>query len=538
MAQVRYAIQHMATEWGYTSAKAYADPFNDIELDLVFNGPAGEEWRVPAFWAGGQEWRVRFAPPHPGTYRYRTICSDGGNASLHGLEGRLEAEPYVGDNELLRHGPLRVSQNRRYLEHCDGTPFFWLGDTWWMGLCKRLSWPDDFQLLVADRVAKGFTVIQIVAGPYPDMPAFDPRNENEAGQPWEEGFARVNPAYYDMADLRIRWLVRSGLMPCILGCWGYYLPWMGIEKMKRHWRNLIARYGAYPVVWCLAGEGAMPFYLSQDRERDRQMQIDGWTEIARYVRRVDPYQHPLTIHPTDSARDQLSDDSLLSFDMLQTGHGGYPAMGDAARRVAEAVARSPRMPVVNGEPCYEGIMEGGRQEVQRFLFWSNMLSGGAGHTYGANGIWQVNREEEPFGPSPHGASWGDRPWREAYRLPGSTHVGVGKRLLERYEWWRFQPHQEWVEPHAGANDYVQPYAAGIPGRVRLIYLPRAMGRWSPPVYVRGLEHDIIYRALLLDPKDGREHDLGVIEPDRDGLWRLPLPPIMQDWLLAIERAGS
>ena len=42
-----------------------------------------------------------------------------------------------------------------------------------MGLVKRLGWPEDFQLLTADRISKGFAVIQIVAGLYPDMPPFD-----------------------------------------------------------------------------------------------------------------------------------------------------------------------------------------------------------------------------------------------------------------------------------------------------------------------------------------------------------------------------
>ncbi len=36
----------------------------------------------------------------------------------------------------------------------------------WMGLCARLSWPDDFQPLAADRMAKGCSVVQIVAGLY------------------------------------------------------------------------------------------------------------------------------------------------------------------------------------------------------------------------------------------------------------------------------------------------------------------------------------------------------------------------------------
>ncbi len=63
-----------------------------------------------------------------------------------------------------------------------------------------------------------------------------------------------------------------------------------------------------------------------------------------------------------------------------------------------------------GEVCYEGIQEASRQEVQRFMFWSALLSGTGGHTYGANGIWQVNTREKPYGLSPHGHSWGGPAW--------------------------------------------------------------------------------------------------------------------------------
>lgn len=80
-------------------------------------------------------------------------------------------------------------------------PFFWLADTWWMVLCKRLSWPENFQLFTADRVAKGFTVIQIVAGLYPNMPAFDERGVNEAGFPWDMDFEQINSGNFAMADL-------------------------------------------------------------------------------------------------------------------------------------------------------------------------------------------------------------------------------------------------------------------------------------------------------------------------------------------------
>ena len=109
---------------------------------------------------------------------------------------RLQVSPGAAPNALWSRGPLRVAANRRTLEHADGTPFFWMGDTWWMGLCRRFRWPEDFQTLTADRVAKGFSLVQIVAGLYPDMPGFDPRGANEAGFPWEAGLRPPQPGLF------------------------------------------------------------------------------------------------------------------------------------------------------------------------------------------------------------------------------------------------------------------------------------------------------------------------------------------------------
>ncbi|MBL9204636.1 MAG: DUF4038 domain-containing protein [Opitutaceae bacterium] len=191
----------------FTAAKAVADPFNTLTVDALVTAPDGSTLRVPAFWAGGNRWKVRYASPLLGTHRYRTVCSDPADSGLNGITGTIEVTPYTGTVPAYLHGPLRVSANRRFLEHRDGTPFFWLGDTWWMGLCHRLKWPEDVKTLAANRKEKGFNVIQIVAGLYPDMPPFDPRGANEAGFPWEEGFARIRPEYFDAADQRFFHLV-------------------------------------------------------------------------------------------------------------------------------------------------------------------------------------------------------------------------------------------------------------------------------------------------------------------------------------------
>src|SRR5688572_30037333 len=73
-------------ELTFETSKTYRDPFNDVEVDVIFSKDA-QEWRVPAFWHGGQKWTVRFAPPAPGEYSYRLQSSDAGNLNLNGREG-------------------------------------------------------------------------------------------------------------------------------------------------------------------------------------------------------------------------------------------------------------------------------------------------------------------------------------------------------------------------------------------------------------------------------------------------------------------
>ena len=118
-----FAVQNRATEWAYSSGKHYADPFNEVDLDVVFTTPAGAEQRMPAYWSGENVWRVRYAPPLPGKYTYRTVCSDASNRDLHNRTGTLLAEPYSGDNSLYRHGMLGIAPDHRHFAHADGTPF-------------------------------------------------------------------------------------------------------------------------------------------------------------------------------------------------------------------------------------------------------------------------------------------------------------------------------------------------------------------------------------------------------------------------------
>jgi len=399
-----------------------------------------------------------------------------------------------------------------------------------MGFTKRLDWPKGFKKLTADRVEKGFNLIQIVAGPLPDMDSWDPRGKNEAGFPFEEDFARINPGFYDHADLKLEHLVDSGLMPCIVGMWGYHLPKIGTERVKQYWRYIVARYGAYPVVWCIAGEGTMPYYLSSTKKQDSQFQKQGWCEVASYVQDIDPYGNLLSIHPATNARDMSEDPTLFDFEMLQTGHGCIDSIPNTAAAVSRAVAREPRMPVVNSEVNYEGIRGQCWQDIQRLSFYVSVFNGTAGHTYGANGIWQINQKDKPYGPSPHGRSWGNMPWQDAAQLPGGAQVALGGRFMMRLPWWKLQKHPEWTEHRREETDPKAIRCIGIPRRVRLIYVPML---WRPPM-LEAIEPDVRYRAYYFDPCTGAEHNLGKVAADAGGNWQPPPPPEAHDWLIVLE----
>jgi len=505
------------------SDKTYANPFMDIELNAVVTRPDGTKLEMPMFWAGGDRWRLRYASTTMGIHTFHTACSDHTNAKLHGVEGKIEVTPYTGENLLYRHGPIHVADDKRHFAHADGTPFFWLADTWWKGLAKRLTW-QGFQTLTADRKAKGFSAVQIVCGPYPDEAMMEARWENEGGMPYETiDFSVVNPRYFDFADRRIKHLVDAGIVPVIVGGWGRpqgggksTLVQVGLDGFKRHWRNLVARYGAYPTIWMVGGEA-----------RDS---YGPWSTLARYVKDTDPYHRLLTYHAPGHPRQALKDNAMFDFDMVAIGHDGMGTVDRTFELMTSCLGMSPARPVLCGEACYEGHMQTNFQYIQRHMFWRFVLSGAAGHTYGAAGIWQASVEGDP-GITP---VYDLTTWREGMNYPGSTQLGLGKKLLMTYPWSRFESHPEWVE--AGC------FAAGIPGEVRIIYLPRRdIYNWSGPA-VKNLDPGVNWHVTYFDPATGRTFDQGMIKASAgagdeaakavDFKKNVPSP---QDWVLMFER---
>jgi len=541
-------------EWTIESKKEYADPFNDVEVDVVFNRD-GQSWRVPAFWRGGNKWTVRFAPPVPGEYGYHYESTDPANPDLKGHQGLIIITGYTGDNPLFKHGMLQISANGHYFQHSDGTPFYWLGDTWWSCLSDRISW-DGFQKLAADRKAKGYTVIQICAGLIPnneEMAPVDPGFHNEGGYVWDPEFRQINPSYFDFADRRIQHILDQGMVPAIVGGWRQVLAQMGVDKMKQHWRYVIARYGAYPAFWIGGGELFDPPEEVGHRLGNtglfKFLFAPGWTEVVRYIRTTDPYHHPLTVHEVDPPYDYpVQDESLTDFDLFQAGHRGWPSIATEIAQLNKHYARTTiTKPLVIGEIGYEKLCGGNYEDYQRAAFWLAMLNGAAGFTYGTLPVAEAYTADKPI------HRYGIlslHTWEQAMTFPGNAQVAMAARLLRKYSWWKMAPHPEWVEPHGttllepnslvnGFNiDLIEalaqkevpsdddlplgewheahgnwrlPYAAGVPGEFRILYLPYFRFGGNPVPAILKLEPGIPYHAYYWDPVLGVKVDLGTVE---------------------------
>ena len=534
-------------EWSIESSKHYADPFNDVDVDVVF-ARNGRFWRVPTFWRGGDRWTVRFAPPQPGKYSYHLESTDADNPDLNGHPGEIEILAYAGASAVLRHGAPRVSDNLRHFEYADGTPFFWLGDTWWTGLSSRLSW-EDFQRLTLDRKTKGFTVVQTVAGLVPgeEICPADPGCGNEGGAVWDAQFKHINPAYFDSADRRIEYLLNSDITPAIVGGWGTVLEQIGVSRMKQHWRYLIARYGAYPVFWIGGGEVFDPPAALHSKwdELDRSQVPGGWSEVVRYIRATDPYHHPVTVHETSVDNPPLRRESLTDFRLFQPNHFGWPSIAVEVAQLTLNFARPAVIkPLVVGEIGYEMLGSSHLEDFQRVAFWLAMLNGAAGFTYGAAGTWESYTADKPF---PR-IKWSFMTWDEGMSLPGSYQVGIGAKLLQLYNWWQLEPHPEWVvprgttlfEPRGGvdrfhidvsgewgdwpklhvqghaslwesrAGNFRLPYTAGVPTRLRVLYLPYFGFVPADPPTVLALEAGVRYHAFYWEPSLGIRIDLGSV----------------------------
>ena len=433
---------------------------------------------------------------------------------------------------------LRISDNRRFLVHDHGAPFFYLADTAWE-LFHRLTLSEAERYL-RDRAAKGFTVIQAVA--LAEMDGL--RTPNMQGDlPLIDGDpARPNEAYFAHVDAVVALAAGMGLHIGMLPTWGdkWNQKWgVGPEvftpaNARAYGEWLGRRYADAPLIWILGGD--RPIESEQHRAIVRAM--------AEGLRAGDSGRHLMTFHTwgPHASSEYVHDEPWLDFHTCQSGH---KRNRENWRTIEADYARAPTRPCMDMEPGYEDSqddiinLDGGYlddYEVRKSLYWS-LFAGAHGHTYGCWPVWCMWRPGLP-------AILARRPWYEAIELPGASQVQHARSLLLARPFLSRIPDQSLIVSDVGAGTYHVRATRDQAGSYALVYIPATR---LPPLGAAdrtpaALELDLTRLAgerlagWWYDPRTGLARSLGVFE--KQARFSFSAPVGGPDWVLVLDDAAA
>jgi hypothetical protein len=425
---------------------------------VTFTGPSGHSFVVSVFSDGRGEWKARFSPDAPGPWHW-TLFPQGDEAKS--ANGRFDVTPSTSRSAWRRHGPIAVHASARAFAHADGTPVFWLADTVWAAPAHATL--DEWRDYVAYRAAQGFNVVQINA-----LPQWD-----ASGQPLREPFLRTDgvedltrpdPAYFDLLDTMVAVAAEAGLIAAIVVVWFENTPADNEEwtirvprrgpfteaSVRAFARYLVARYEASGAVWIISGDSGFRAPAS----------VAIYDAAAEAV--VDASARPpmVTSHLNGGTAPsaELNGRSWLDFVIFQSCH--FSDSPERARRYA-AVSRSfvPHRPILNSEPCYDGICifdsaanvspagdtaseppperrRFGREEVRRTSWVSVLCGANAGISFGAHGTWPWHRDGQTYGAMHYGLPLD---WRKALVLESGDDVAILRQFMQDLPWWELEP---------------------------------------------------------------------------------------------------
>lgn len=402
------------------------NPFLDYRLQVTFHAPSGKTYRVPGFFDGdgaggvrGRAWRVRFTPDEPGAWRYEASFRRGAGvaivlepdagaaADFDGASGSLTIAPrdaaapgfarwgrleYVGGHYLkfrdggywLRGGTDEPENFLAYAGFDDTTPSHtyaahaadWNpGDPdWGGGRGKAIIGALNY---LASRGTNNLYFLPMnIGGDGKDVWPF-------VGSPDPKGSPSNDNLHYDVSKLA-QWEIVFAHAQKV----GLFLhvvlneaengnkrelddSELGPER-KLYYREMIARFGHHLAMqWNLCEEYNLGYDIGHDRVR----------QYADYVRAIDPYEHPVTVH---SAGDPLAalrftfGDARFSMTSLQTGARRVDTVAEAFR--AESAAAGRPLPVSLDEFTVKGELRCGPPETlaicRQSKIWPTYLSGG------------------------------------------------------------------------------------------------------------------------------------------------------------------
>ncbi len=428
--------------------KNYRNPFEDVDVFGEFTAPSKEVKKILGFWNGNGEWIVRFAPTEIGEWKYKITSTDANEDFVE--EGTVEAVAYEGTLAMYQHGFLRVSEDHTHFVHADGTPFFWLGDTHWTFVTEE-PWdssncPADFKdadakvneqmhksifkACVDKRVRQKFTVYQS-----------NFRDGNSDGffgknidlmQETENGYLPNLELFQKNADLKMKYIADQGLYHAVGYAWGFDTDRHPVERYMAFAKYTMARYGAFPVAWTLAGE--LPGYMG-----DKEALMATWNKVALEAHKYNAYKNLCSVHLACSRPFPViyKDEPWFDFAMSQAGHGDYDMNG---KMYYEFVENYKGHPVLESEATYEGARSNEYvsrvigPDMMRRLAYLCIQAGGCGYTYGCNGVWELQIEA-----GVGGIGWGDMAWWNGLELPGADQLTIMRDFYESVDWASLKP---------------------------------------------------------------------------------------------------
>ncbi len=520
-------VQWRVTEIDFSSMKAYTNNFYDVDLDVVFTHSDGTTFTVPAFWNGGNQWKVRFAPTLTGDWSYQTICSDETNTSLHALTDTFSCEPYTGDQALYQHGFVKTTPDKRYFTYADDTPFFYLGDTHWNIPANSY---ENFKTIIDKRVEQKFTVIQS-----------EPLG---TGYTLWDGFSESDLLGFARLDERFKYVAEKGLVHTNaqlffvseLGHkWDSYTDTY-LEKLCRYW---VARYSAYPVMWTTAQECDNDFYVERDVHDWWDVNTNPWKTVANYMHHYDPYKHPQTAHMEATSYTLASQSSFRDL----PGHSWFAAQWSPIKN-GQLNFSIPRdfwnngqdKPIVNYEGHYDHLWT--NHFGARMQGWTAFLNGMCGHGYGAIDIWLYNSTynmDEPSVVYGITISVEDKQtkWDESLEFPSAYQMGYMHAFFQSIAWWKLTP--RFYDRNWFSNDGSWYSLASIDNDLYVAYFynvsPFVTSRETG--VLKNLDDGDVYRAQWYNPREGSYMLISSSIQSSGGQWIIPEKPDTLDWVLLL-----
>ncbi|MCQ6558753.1 discoidin domain-containing protein [Paenibacillus mendelii] len=527
--------QWRVAEISLTSSKTYADPFNDVDVTAEFAGPGGAVISRPAFWDGGNTWKVRFAPVATGLWTMTTTSSDPTDGGLHNITRTIESRPYVGSHEIYKRGFLSKSNDGRYLTYADGSPFFYLGDTHWIMPHERFETsnvdgvPSQFKYTVDKRVSQGFTVYQSQAIWQPHGGGDHAENNEEEVANLSDGFSSADLAGFHNLDRKFAYIADQGLVHS-----NSQISWVGdpvnypnvyteayMARVAKYW---VARYGAYPVIWTIGQEIDKNLYGAYNAAT-----IGKWFAAGNGIEDNDDYNHLIMPHMEGTGATTASD----SWWADKSYHDGWAVQMHVDMTDMNAAKdfwnTAPHKPAVLYETGYEKFWADSKGALG--AAYKAFQYGIYGYGYGAAGVWNdvYSKPGEPddFGTAyelPQRYYW----WYDGANLRTADQLGFFKRFYTALEWWKLVPRFD----SSTWGSFTDPSHTLLSSDGSDTYVVYFFGEGQSTGVIKNMSATASYTAKWYDPRNGEYINLDTFTP-AGGQWTVPNRPSAGEWLLIV-----